>query len=293
MEAVNGIKRIIEKALLGYSLYLPYHPGKWRVVEALVKLFGLLDLDAETAVTVRRQGVRWKLRKRCLVQRALYYFGVYEIHETRWLLKTLSPDWCVFDVGANFGYYSLLIAGRTHDKAQVYSFEPNPASMALLEDNRALNQFAGVHPQALALSDQAGTVELLVPAGGNEGLGHLRSADTPDNPRETAVEVETLTMDAFVERENISRLDFVKMDVEGAEALVLSGAEKSLRRFRPLMLIEINPEALAGFGVSADWLLEKIRSLGYQAHRIHKGTLVPLHRADEISDYVNAICLPV
>lgn len=276
-----------------YSLWLPYHPGKWRVVERVLKLFGLHELDGGKPLTVKRQGVRWALRKRCLVQRALYYLGAYEIHETRWLKRTLRADWCVLDVGANFGYYSLLIASATRDRATIHSFEPNPASLESLQENIRLNGFQNIHVHNLALSDQSGTLDLLVPTGGNEGLGHLRGQETvpPQRPEEV-IPVQTQTLDEFVKSHGVDRLDFIKMDVEGAEAMVLKGAGDSLRRFRPLMMIEINPEALAGFGVSADWVLEQLRGLDYQTYRIHRGKLIPLHRADEFEHYVNAICLP-
>ena len=74
--------------------------------------------------------------------------------------------------------------------------------------------------------------------------------------------------------------------------LFLAGARETLRRLRPAMMIECNPEALAEFGSSADELLAALRELGYDTHRAERSGLRPFTDAREIESYCNLICLP-
>jgi FkbM family methyltransferase len=285
------LKSFAERLLLAYGLGTPYHAGKWRIIESAYHRLGLSKLYQNGAVEAERQGLMWRLNPVSLVQRSLYFLGVYEIHETRWLLSEVKPDWTVLDVGANFGYYSLLIAKASEGTATIHAFEPASTVFATLKANAEANGYANFHPHAMALSNQDAELELVMPPAGNEGIGHLRGRE--DGPVQGRVEkIKAMRMDTFARQEGLKRLDFIKIDVEGAESLVLEGARETIARFKPRLLVEINPGALAGFGVSADWLIEQIRSQGYDLFRLERAQLKPLTEASGIGDYVNAICLP-
>jgi FkbM family methyltransferase len=283
------VKKIIRQILAAYGSGTPYHPGKWRIVESVVECCGLGSLNAVQEVT--RQGVRWRLNTQGLVERSVYYLGVYEIHETRWLKQQIEPDWVMLDVGANFGYYANLVAHLAGPHAAVYAFEPSSDMFQALTTNRELNRFEQLHPQHAAVADVAGSLQLELPPAGNQGLGRIRDhGDTADGKRYE--EVQTLTLNEFAVEKKLARLDFIKIDVEGAEMRVLSGAEDVIRRFKPKMMIEINPPSLEDFGTSATELLQKIRDLGYVVYGLEGARLNPLVDASCIGDYVNAICLP-
>ena len=275
--------------LLAYGLGLPYHRGKWRVVESVFQRAGLASHHTGP-VEVRRQGVRWQLDPRSLVQRALYFLGVYEIHETRWLLSQVRPDWTVLDVGANFGYYSLRLSRATGGQATVHAFEPEAGMFARLSQHARLNQFDRLHPHRLALSSTEGELELVAPSSGNEGVGHLRTEADAASPH--LQRIPALRMDTFVRQQGLTRVDLIKIDVEGAEGLVLQGAGETLARFRPRLLLEVNPEALRGFGLTAESLLETVRGHGYDLFEAGAEGLRPLTTAPVEPGYVNAICLP-
>jgi hypothetical protein len=101
-----------------------------------------------------------------------------------------------------------------------------------------------------------------------------------------------VTLDDFVAEHAIDRLDFIKVDTEGAEINVLTGAADTIRRFRPGMFIEVNPEALARYGHRPEELRETIRELGYLPHR---ATRTGLQRFDDfasVSTYCNVFCFP-
>jgi FkbM family methyltransferase len=186
-----------------------------------------------------------------------------------------------FDIGSYFGYYSLLAAQRD---ARVFAFEPDPANFALLTQHIALNAFDQIHTSPLALSDAPGRARFASASVENRGTGHLSGKD------EAGDEIALTTLDAFVAEQGIERLDALKLDVEGAECRVLAGGRESLRRFRPAMLVELNPPCLERAGSSEQELLGALSDLGYRPMLATARGLVPFTQRSEV--YVNLFCLP-
>jgi FkbM family methyltransferase len=162
--------------------------------------------------------------------------------DLRLVSKIIQPDDIVVDIGANVGVYTVFISRLLSERGFVLSFEPIPATYKILENN--INKFCGVKakPFNLALSDRKGSIEMVVPKdnGGvyNFYLGHIR----PDRiilHNEHSFNVKTATLDDILQNSG-HRVDFVKCDVEGAELLVLQGAEKSIRKYLPNIMCEIS-----------------------------------------------------
>ncbi|MFP4312513.1 MAG: FkbM family methyltransferase, partial [Nitriliruptoraceae bacterium] len=175
--------------------------------------------------------------------------------ELRGLDQVLAPGAVCCDIGAAFGLYTLAFADRVGPSGQVLSFEPQPGPNAIL---RAVVRLTGasnvqVSRQALGRQAQQATMSqprrrglpvpgrAFVTAGAN-GLGSNREFD---GERRLAVEVTTL--DRLVDALHLTRLDLLKVDVEGAEPDVLAGGERTLARFRPRVMLEIEARHLARF----------------------------------------------
>jgi FkbM family methyltransferase len=282
----------VNKLILFYGVRLPYHPGKWKLVESLLKLFHLQEYFGGRSFTVRRHNLLWKLYPDCLVQRALYYFSYYEVQETKWIQEQVRQNWVCFDVGSNFGYYAMLISHFSNRQAHVYAFEPLQRNYDLLNQNKSLNHLENLKTFKLALSANGGTVEFLIPPPGNLGHGRLAN-DYNKSTDDRGVElVQTATLDDFVRANQISRVDFIKVDIEGAEMMFLTGARETLQKLRPILMIECNPSALSEFGTSAAALLKTIHGLGYKTYRAGRSGLKAFNEVDAIEDYCNLICLP-
>jgi FkbM family methyltransferase len=279
----------LNEAVLFYGLKMPYHAGKWRVVDALTKMLRLRGYYAGKTFIVQRQGIWWALNPDCLIQRSLYYLSVFEVQETRWLKTRVRPDWVFFDVGANFGYYTMIVSAASQGRARVYAFEPLASNFHLLARNKSLNNFDRVSPVNLALSDQAGEVDFFVPPLSCSGVGRIVEGQV-DDPNGYMDKVQATTLDSFVASRDVQRMDFLKIDVEGAELRVLHGAAESLRRFRPTIMIEFFPEGLASLHTSASELLDAIHALGYATFRIDRGDLQPF-RVLPSDGYCNVICV--
>jgi FkbM family methyltransferase len=285
----NLLHSIARAGILFYSIKIPYHRGKWRVVEGLLRLSGVEKMDMGKTFIVERREIRWKLNTGCAVQRRLFYHGGFDNYDIRELTARLGDDSVFLDVGSYFGYYSLEVARRTHGLARVFAFEPVPANYRLLMENIGLNEFKNIRGVQLAVSDIAGEVRFEIPPDDNRGIGKI--ATDGDAP-ELLVTVNATTLDQFVEEQGIARLDAMKIDVEGAEVRVLRGARASIRKFRPVMVIELNPPCLQRFGSSQEELIGAIRELGYEIYRARPAGLKKFDGLESGEIYVNIFCLP-
>ena len=285
------LQRLASPAVLFYSARLPDHPGKWRVVNALLRASRMDELHRGREYVVRRRGLMWKLDTGCWVQRTVFYRGDWDDDEVRLVLALLPEDGVFLDVGAYFGWYSLVVASEKAG-ATVHAFEPVPASGARLEENRRLNVIGNVTLHRAAVGAEEGTAEIELPPASNGGSAHLSSA-SGDAPRE---KVRVTTLDSVVEEEELARVDVVKIDVEGAEVEVLRGARRMLERFRPELVMELNPSALRERGAEPRELLDALAELGYETYEIgRRGVLAPfghrdLSRPELARGYVNLFC---
>lgn len=250
------------------------------------------DLYEGKSFDVERQNVLWQLWPDCLVQRSVYYLSCYEVNETKWLRERVKSDWVFFDVGANFGYYSMLVSQLSHKQARVYSFEPFGRNYAQLNHNKALNNFERLHTFKLALSNATGEIAFRAPQLSNMGHGKIDIREEGEHRGEGSEKVQTTTLDNFVRAQSVQKIDFIKVDIEGAEMLFLEGAAETLREFRPIMMMEFNPESLEEFGTSADALLRKLKDLDYKTFRVRANRLEAFEDMKGIEDYCNLICVP-
>jgi len=198
------------------------------------------------------EGPRYHLESRWWTEWQTWFYGSQDRPIHRWIVKNARPDWVAFDIGMNFGYYACLLASRCKE---VHGFEPVGWLAGRARANVELNAFANVTINELALSDHVGTALLNLPAPnhcnwGTSSLVHKSSSETE------VAEVPLDTLDNYCAARQITRLDFIKVDVEGAEHLVFRGAEKTLERLRPTIIFECNEES----GAESYRVLEK---LGY------------------------------
>lgn len=272
-----------DRALLAYGRLAPYHPRKWWVLSLLAPRAAA---TWGTPRIARRRGVWFELDLRQFVDRFIYYLE-YERWETLFVERFVQPGWVVVDVGANIGYFTLLFARKVGPAGQVHAFEPAAVTAASLLRNIALNRPTNVWTYRMALANRRGKASLRRGRADNAGQTHLAA---PGDPGDESTPVTTL--DAFVEEQGLTRLDFVKVDIEGAEAAFVAGAACTLARFRPAIMIEINPTALRALGANPGDLVRTLEALGYVLKRTTWRGLRPLRTLPAPGGYVNVVALP-
>ncbi|MCB1226108.1 MAG: FkbM family methyltransferase [Verrucomicrobiales bacterium] len=211
----------------------PWNRGRWRIISLLSKV--VLGSDESVApigkIAFPFQSYQWN-----------FYFGLFEV-ETKQLLNTLLRTGDVFvDIGANVGYFSAVAADAVGPSGRVISSEPEPVHFARLERLANLNADYSIICHRQALSDCDGTAQFYV----CEHPGwHSLMKDFPNAPIAQTIDVVTTTLDQMLNDYSLmceSSVRVVKIDVEGAELLVLSGASQTLTmRCVDFYLVEISP----------------------------------------------------
>lgn len=180
------------------------------------------------------------------------------------LFRKLIKKWdVVIDLGANIGYFTLLSARLVGEQGRVYSFEPEPKNFKYLKKNIELNGYKNVFPQNKAVSDKNGKIKLYICHydSGHHTINQHKGIDSykPDfKDKEEFVEIETVRLDDFLEGRE-QKVDVMKIDIEGAEMLALSGMDKTIKQNKTLKIfVEFFPLLLKEMGVAPEDFLRKI-----------------------------------
>ncbi len=165
-------------------------------------------------------------------------------------------DTCL-DIGANIGILTLALARLAPD-GRVFAFEPGDTSYAYLTRNVADNDAANTVTEQLGAYDVTGTLTLQTSAS-HPGGAYIADTDAHESASER---VPVTRLDDWVDRRGLDRVDVIKMDIEGAELRALAGAQKTLGRFHPFLVVECNPVALKRFqNADANALVDALRSM--------------------------------
>jgi FkbM family methyltransferase len=192
-----------------------------------------------------------------LISRVLRRQRLWEAASSWFCLRHVQPGDHVVDIGANIGYYSLLLSRRVGPQGRVDAFEPEPLNLALLGANLQINDCSNVVVHPLALADTHGQRPLYICP---SNRGDHRLGFTPDRD---VITVPVTTADRCLGA-RLARMDFVKIDVQGAEELVLRGMRELIEqnRRRLTMLIELSPSLLTNVGSTYGSLLALIEEMG-------------------------------
>lgn len=194
-----------------------------------------------------------------------YWLGTYEPELQATIADLVKQGMVAYDVGANIGYISLLLARRVGEVGRVFAFEALPANLERLRANLALNNLAGrVQVVPAAVVERDGAVQFWV--GPSGGMGKADgSAGRQKVEYSQAIDVQGLSLDGFVYGAGNPPPQVVKMDIEGGEVLALPGMKRLLSQARPLVFLELHgPEA-----ARSAW--ENLKGAGYQICRMQPG----------------------
>jgi FkbM family methyltransferase len=205
---------------------------------------------------------------------------VFEEFETELLRTQVKPGMTVVDIGANVGYYTCLAARLVGTKGKIYAFEPEPNNYEMLLKNITLNQYQNVIPIQKAVSNKTGKTKLFIDKN-NFGAPSLSEGNITS--RGGFVEVETLTLDTFFQGPNMNRPDFIKIDAQGGEGLIIAGAKQVLQN-RPLkIIIEFWPYGLLQMGNEPLLLFDDLINYGFSIQMINGKT----HSLTELKEIIS------
>lgn len=214
--------------------------------------------------------LRVRIYPKDVLGKYIYLDGVFEPECWNFVKGLLRPGMVVFDVGANLGQYTLLAAHCVGAQGHVHSFEPSQRIFTELQFNVELNGLSDrCVLNRLAVSDAPGTAKLSRYEEGAEVFGSLGVHERSEADIVGYEEVKTLTLDGYMEQHGIGRVDFIKIDIEGAELLALKGASRLLlRKDAPTILLEMGDVNTDGFGYKACEIWDHLVNLGYRMYSI-------------------------
>jgi FkbM family methyltransferase len=220
---------------------------------------------------------RWRLN---------FLLGWNESESIAWCRKYIRPGMVVLDIGAHLGYYTRIFSDLVAKSGVVLAFEPCPENIPVLTYNLSGARYRNVKIIEKAVSAGNGRDVLFVAAG--HSMHSLNAGYTPEQGR---VEVDTVALDEFIPVYQIDRVGFIKIDVEGAEPLVLDGMRRMAGNLPGLtMLVECNPVALRAGGSDPEKLLADLSDMGFVPRRIFPdGSLGALDPASD--ECVNLLCV--
>lgn len=192
------------------------------------------------------------------------WLGTYEPELQTALQEFLKPGMTVYDVGANIGYVSLMLAHQSGAGGKVFAFEALPVNVERIQKNIALNKLTNVTVVSGAVLDKPGSVTFYVHD--SVGMGKAAgSAGRREEQYKAEITVPGLSLDDFVYEQGNPVPDAVKMDIEGGEVLALPGMSRILREHHPLMFLELHgPES-----ENAAW--ETLTAAGYRLYAMESG----------------------
>lgn len=193
------------------------------------------------------------------------------------LRRVLPTDGITVDIGAHAGQFAKLLA-RIAPDGHVHAVEPGAYARFVLSAALRLNRIRNVSIHAVALSDGPADLSLAVPVKQSGSLGFGLSHVAPPEPDGDArcESVPGMTLDQLVAAQGLTKLDFIKVDIEGWEAHMLAGAEQTLRRFRPSVMIEIVDAHLRRADRSPNDVWRHFPDSDYRAYQVQPdGHLVP------------------
>ncbi|MDV3349876.1 FkbM family methyltransferase [Leptothoe sp. LEGE 181152] len=199
------------------------------------------------------------------VQRQIYFHGVYEPIESYLFTRLLEPGMTVIDAGANIGQYSLLASGIVGKMGKVHSFEPIDQTFSILENNILKNNISNVILHQCGLWDSDSSVSLGLSPEMSDNIGSY-SIGVYDGCLKSDVRV--VALDEYRQEASISSVDFIKMDIEGAEYNALLGMQKTVEENQPIFLIEINLKALNRLKTSPRKILDYFLEQNYKGYFI-------------------------
>ncbi|MBI2356907.1 FkbM family methyltransferase [Candidatus Dojkabacteria bacterium] len=219
-----------------HSFFEKYHiKGGKRVANIISKV--LLPKPKNRIVVENREGLKMILdpNKDKGIEESLYFSGTYEAGVVNVIKRFLSEGDTFLEIGANIAPLSMVASTLVGSKGSVYAFEPDPMVKKMIDRNIKLNLIENINTLNIGLGDKKSSMKLYIKPEINRGASSLIKEDGNN-----AVEVNIEVLDSIYKNIGIKRADMIVIDVEGWEEYVLNGSSKFIRRFKPLISMELN-----------------------------------------------------
>lgn len=220
----------------------------------------LMEKGTERDLFLTKDQIKLWLGNSSIIDQTIIETGYWEPETTRLVKDLVKKDDVIIDIGANIGYYSIYFSRLTGSNGKVYAFEPTKGFNDILVRNLKENAITNVTPFLQGFSDRKQTLEIKIDD----------SSATIHQPINEYVryteKIDLTTVDSFVAENNIDKIDFIKIDIDGHEPFVLEGAISSIKRFKPIIIMEVSHLHYLKAGVTAWDFYNKLKEWGFRIY---------------------------
>lgn len=257
--------------------------GRYRMMKWLIERPLIFENSDKRVVQLKHVGPI-ELNPSDYIEKILFITGEYENNLVELLNKVLKKGDCFLDIGANIGYFSLIAANIVQNEGVVYSFEASDKTFQKLERNIELNRINNLKLFNFAVSNKEESLTFNIQKDGNSGMSSFRKLD---GYKAESITINAKPIDYFLNE--MSKIKLIKMDIEGAEGMVIEGMQNLINRDRPFITLELVDKYLIQLGYSAQNIIEKLKQLNYQIYFLD----FPLKMVSEApKEQCNILCIP-
>lgn len=228
-------------------------------------------------VPLQNEGLVCLINTKDVIGWKIFFFGEYESGTNRTLEKYIKQGDVVIEAGANFGSETLLLSRLAGKNGHIYAFEPNPYIFEQLKINISSNELVNVSSYDYALGESNNMIHFNIYPKGfcNPGM----SSKYMETPITRKIDVNQKTIDTFVKEQDITKLNFLKMDIQGAEMDVIEGGTETINKFKPIIFTEVDE-----IYNDKKYMFQKFKSFGYTVYFIEERTTVEMLTLADIRD---------
>lgn len=202
------------------------------------------------------------------------YFGFEDKAQEKLIQLAKSGD-IVLDIGTNIGSTLLQFANKVGNNGRVYGFEPDPINYKVCLANIKLNSFTNIEVANIGLGNENGSFNLVVDTETNRGGNRISyNIET----QKTSSKIYVVRLDEWIKYNKITKVDLIKIDVEGFELNVLKGAKEVLVLYKPVLFIELDDNNLRAVGNSANELVLYLEALNYLIESAETGEIIDANK---------------
>ena len=234
--------------------------------------------DSSVIMTSRELGIKIICNKfdERIAPIEILNFGNYEKKDSDMIFKLVNDEDTIFDIGGNIGWYSICL-DKIKKNVEVHTFEPIPSTYESLIANAKING-SKIKINNFGLSDKK---EDLVFYFHKEGSGNASAAIMNDTRQNTEIKCHVDTLDNYFIDQNLTKLDFIKCDVEGAELLTFKGAMRTIENYKPIVFTEMLRKWSAKFDYHPNDIIKLFCDIGYKCY------FVTTNKFSEIKEMTN------
>ena len=267
------------------NAYTRQYSFPYRGLKYFIKMAKWLAIADKTYKKKLPEGFYMLLTPSEHIQQQLFWYGYYEKALGDLIKKLLQPGYVFLDIGANIGYFSLL-ASNNEPTSKIISFEPVKNLFEKLEQNISINTIKNITAFNVAVGDVNEEKELFISTPDNLGMSSFRE---PENYSGKKEKVKVVSIDSWFRTARLSKVDLVKLDVEGSELAALKGMQETLQDFKPLVIAEINPGTLRLFNLTPASVYDFLDKLDFTGYLISERGKLEHVKKDKINQTVNVL----